>query len=266
MDTKLNSNQPNKSKNRENLKTAAIITGAGIAGAGTTMAAGEFIKQSETEPATSPMPDASQNTKPEKEQEETQTSQEEQTSQDNTPKETPNQQAYDQPKEDNDPDIHPEKEEDNPVNREENNSQHEENPDDIPSMDDLPNVDPEIVADDLIAGEYIDPNDIDYESIPFQEVGIIETVDGQQLTAAVFTGKDGEEMAMIDVDGDQKYDYVMNNQGELVEDVQQFGITKSDSESMISEGEGLYTYTEHEDEPTAENYEDSLTDDITFCG
>lgn len=113
---------------------------------------------------------------------------------------------------------------------------------DIPS-DDIPIVDPDVVSQDIITDDVImvDPNDNDVANMAITSVGTLETTDGQVLTAAELAGENGDNVYMVDVDGDNTYDLVEDASGNILGEVPTT-ITVGDSESIadINNGETGY--------------------------
>ncbi len=77
----------------------------------------------------------------------------------------------------------------------------------------------------------VNPTDNDMEIFDIAAVGTVETVDGQVLSAAQFTGDNGETLYAVDVDGDNTYDVVTHESGNVLADVPST-LTVSDSESI----------------------------------
>lgn len=80
-------------------------------------------------------------------------------------------------------------------------------------------VNPDEVAEAIISEEQIDPNDIDMaDVINFDEIGTVYTVDGESYTAAAFHDADGNQLVMVDVDGDDVFDVIADADGNLLAD------------------------------------------------
>ena len=109
-------------------------------------------------------------------------------------------------------------------------------------VNDIPDVDPTLVAqnitDDVIM---VDPTDIDLENIDIAAVGTVETVDGEVLSAAQFTGEHGETLYMVDVNGNGEYDVITDESGNVLADAPST-LTVSDSQSIVGANEGEYGY------------------------
>lgn len=117
-------------------------------------------------------------------------------------------------------------------------------------------VNPDDIADAIIAEEQIDPNDIDVaDVINFDEIGTVYTVSGESYTAAAFHDPSGNEMMMVDVDGDEIFDVITNTDGELVAD-DAGGMTVSDAEIMINDDSTYLAHTDTDDQdlPDGESF------------
>ena len=132
---------------------------------------------------------------------------------------------------------------------------------------DIPDVDPNLVAqnltDDVIM---VDPTDNDMGNLDIAAVGTVETVDGQVLSAAQFTGDNGETIYAVDVDGDNTYDVVTDASGNVLADIPST-LTVSDSENIVSVNNGDTGYlaqNEHDDIP--EDGLDNPMDDVVDLG
>ena len=67
------------------------------------------------------------------------------------------------------------------------------------------------MADAIIAEEEIDPNDIDMaDVVNFEEIGTVYNVDGSSYTAATFSDPDGNQLVMVDIDGDNTFDVIQD--------------------------------------------------------
>ena len=106
------------------------------------------------------------------------------------------------------------------------------------NIDDIPDVDPNLVVHDLTDDVImVDPTDIDAGNLDIAAIGKIETVDGQTLTAAQFTGENGETLYMVDVDGDNSYELVTDAAGNVLANVPS-PVTVSDTENIIGVNTG----------------------------
>lgn len=95
-------------------------------------------------------------------------------------------------------------------------------------------VDVNQIADDIIAIEEIDPNDIDMEDVlVFEEVGVIYTEEGDIINMATFYDVDGAEYVLVDIDGDLYFDFVFDDNLMPVAEVGNL-ISVGDAESQIA--------------------------------
>ena len=134
-------------------------------------------------------------------------------------------------------------------------------------MNDIPDVDPTLVAQNLTEDVVmVDPTDNDLANIDISAVGTVETVDGEVLTAAQFTGDNGETLYMVDVNGNGEYDVVTDEAGNILADVPST-LTVSDSQSIVSANVGDYSYLAHDDTENATDTDiDNPMDDIVELG
>lgn len=118
-------------------------------------------------------------------------------------------------------------------------------------------VNPDEVAEAIIAEEQIDPRDIDMEDvINFDEIGTIYTVEGESYTAATFHDAYGNEMVMVDLDGDNTFDVIADSNGNIVAEAP--NLTVDDAEIDIMDNN---TYLAHDD--TTDDFgADTIADDI----
>ncbi len=99
-----------------------------------------------------------------------------------------------------------------------------------PVLTDVPS--PDDVAEAVLSGQEIDPNDIDAEEmILFDDVEMVYTVEGESYAAAAFHDTDGNDMVMADLDGDMEFDVILTPEGDAVAEIS--GINASDAEMMI---------------------------------
>lgn len=132
----------------------------------------------------------------------------------------------------------------------------EPNPESIPvqAPEPEPNQDPELaptsapgsnpetndVVDVITGVQEIDPNDIDVANIiNVDEIGTVYTVDGESLLAAAVHDQNGNDLLMVDVDGDEVFDVVTTYEGELISHVSG-DIDISDAEHMMTATEPGY--------------------------
>lgn len=119
-------------------------------------------------------------------------------------------------------------------------------------------VDPEQVVEEIIAQEEIDPEDIDMEDIiEYTEVGKVYTMEGESLTAASFIDGSGETLAMVDIDGDDVFDLIIDVQGEVVGTVPT-AITSSDVELSLHGNNGYLAQNEVEQTENPSDFVDDL--------
>lgn len=127
-------------------------------------------------------------------------------------------------------------------------------------------VNPDEIAEALIAEDQIDPNDIDMtDVVNFDEIGTVYTVEGDSYTAAAFHDAAGNQLVMIDVDGDNTFDIVTDEYGNPL--VDQNGellaagdLTVDDAESAIQDDA---TYLAHNDTENIDDFDaDSLAQDL----
>ncbi len=86
----------------------------------------------------------------------------------------------------------------------------------------------------IIAGEEIDPADVDVaDIINVDQIGTVYTVDGQNMLAAAIHDDEGNELMMVDVDGDGVFDVVTTPEGEAIAEVGG-DIDVSDAEHMMT--------------------------------
>lgn len=96
----------------------------------------------------------------------------------------------------------------------------------------------------------------------------IETVDGQTLTAAQFTGDNGETLYMVDVDGDHTYDIVTDASGNVLANIPST-VTVSDTENIIGVNNGDTGYlaqNEHDINDAQNTDANDVTEDIVDLG
>jgi hypothetical protein len=123
-------------------------------------------------------------------------------------------------------------------------------------------VDPTDIAQAIVSGEEIDPNDIDTVAVVnFDEIGTVYDVDGNTYTAATFHDYNGSEYVMVDIDNDSIFDEIYDDDGNYVAEAH--GLTVSDAQTDIN-AEGYLAQNEievnHFDETNGDDY---LDDTIT---
>lgn len=131
--------------------------------------------------------------------------------------------------------------------------------------DDIPDVDPKIIAQDLTDDIIIvDPTDIDAANIDIASVTTGETIDGETITAAQFTGENGETLYMVDVNGDNVYDVVADSEGNYLGQMPTT-LTVSDSENLIGVNSGDTSYMAQNEHDHAVSEADAM-DDVVDLG
>lgn len=94
-------------------------------------------------------------------------------------------------------------------------------------------INPEEVAETIIAVEEIDPNDIDGANpINIQDIGTVSTVTGDTYLAASYLDADNNNLLMIDVDHDGVFDIRVDAYGNALGEVPG-GLSLSDAELMV---------------------------------
>lgn len=254
----------NNNEKKENLKRAATMTGSAIAGAGV-MVAADVIRGEEDIEVVEPIDEETDNatvTTPDSDQ----TAQEQP-----APEPTVSTPTTHEPSHTAEPQPQGEAHESAAENNAEtSNVQNEtadvQQPIDI-DVNDIPDVDPTLVAQNLTEDVVmVDPTDNDLANIDISAVGTVETVDGEVLTAAQFTGDNGETLYMVDVNGNGEYDVVTDEAGNILADVPST-LTVSDSQSIVSANVGDYSYLAHDDTDNATDTDiDNPMDDIVELG
>lgn len=99
----------------------------------------------------------------------------------------------------------------------------------------IEDINPDEIADAIIAEEQIDPNDIEAgEVINFDEVGMVYTVTGESYNAATFHDENGNQLMMVDVDGDELFDIITTGDGEFLVAEMNGELSMSDAEVMVN--------------------------------
>ncbi|MCH5318641.1 MAG: hypothetical protein J1E38_02900 [Paramuribaculum sp.] len=123
------------------------------------------------------------------------------------------------------------------------------------------------LAQAILNEELVDPNDIDMpDVINFDEIGTIYTVNGESYTAATFHDMNGNEFALVDVDGDGVFDNVSDMNANPIDSVSQEllsmnDITVDDAEFNLM-GDDVTYLAANDDIPIDEFGADSFLDDI----
>lgn len=127
-------------------------------------------------------------------------------------------------------------------------------------------VNPEVVSPDeiveaIIAEDKIDPNDIDMaDVINFDDIGTVYTVDGESYTAAAFHDAAGNNLIMVDVDGDNVFDVITDYDGNLIAEVPG-NLSVGDAQEDIADDD-VYLAYDNEMDNVDEYGDDSLADDL----
>lgn len=122
-------------------------------------------------------------------------------------------------------------------------------------------VNPDEIAQAIISEDHIDPEDMDMaDVVNFDEIGTVYTVDGESYTAAAFHDAAGNDLVMIDVDGDNVFDVITDYDGNLISEVPG-NISVGDAMEDIMEDETYLAY-DSETDNVDEFDTDSLTEDI----
>ena len=94
------------------------------------------------------------------------------------------------------------------------------------------------MAQEIVEGEYIDPNDLDAGDLAITGVGTIQTLDGQVLNAAQISAGD-DSIYVVDLNDDGVYDVYSTDEGELAGIVEET-LTVDDAESICTQSEPEY--------------------------
>lgn len=112
----------------------------------------------------------------------------------------------------------------------------------IPEPEPLPENEAENIVDVIV--EEIDPQDIDMEDIILVDnIGSVYTTDGEELNAVLIHDANGNQALMVDIDNDDVYDVIVDQEGELIAQVGG-DIDVSDVELMHSHQHGHSDYLE----------------------
>lgn len=124
--------------------------------------------------------------------------------------------------------------------------------------DDKP-IDPDSLPE--ISAEEIDSEDYDGEAIVnFDQVTTAYTETGEEITAAHAFLPDGEEIVMVDVDGDEIFDSMHDTEGNLIS-YDTGGTTVGDAEIDSNEEIAYIDPSEHEQElPDGEDFMNDIID------
>lgn len=105
-------------------------------------------------------------------------------------------------------------------------------------------VDPDAVAEGVLAAEMIDPTDINAAEAQLtvndiNDVSYVYTVDGERLTTLAVQDANGEDMYMVDIDGDMIFDAIADANLQPI-DIVAGGASLSDIELMQQQGQVGY--------------------------
>lgn len=259
MTTTTNNTQPVNNKERENGMAGKAIAGATVvaASAGTGVLADELYRANDVETQDEVAQAAGATVNPEEATEGQQQSQEPQSNEQATPQPAGGhtvQQQHPQPQ----PTDHTSQE----------TTQNSDEPtievpatDEPINTDDLANVDPNVVSADIADAEFIDETDNDVANLPIASVGNIETADGDTLAAASLTTDTGETMYLVDVNHDNQYDVITDEQGTTVVPVTGT-ITTSDGYELANLNNGHEAGYQGNDENANDDNDTDMDNDI----
>lgn len=127
----------------------------------------------------------------------------------------------------------------------------------------LPEEDPEVLAEELIAGVEIDPTDIDLvNDVVYESIGTVYMQNGESYTAACFhDAATGQEMLMVDVDGDNSFDLITDLQGNVLANLDN-AITVDDVQLNLFDD---VTYMAHDDSEVIDEYGAESLDQDMIC-
>lgn len=232
--------------NGNTMKTAGIAAAAAVAGAGTALGAEMVIDDLNTEKTEETA---------EQTQEQAQQEQAQQTQTQSQPQTQNHTQTQGQTQSQAQPQNEAAPQDNANATTQENSTQAENNNQDTQTTDtveeEIPEIDPDEVADALIEDIEVDPTDIDTGNLDIASVGTVTTIDGQILQAAQFSDPEGEELYLVDINDDNVYDIVTNTAGEELSDVPGT-LTVSDGESLIGENSGEPDYLPQTDTDLAD--------------
>lgn len=110
------------------------------------------------------------------------------------------------------------------------------------------------IDESVMYGEEIDPDDVDMaDVINVDQIGTVYTVDGESMLAADIHDQDGNDLLMVDVDGDGVFDVITTKEGEI--------ITEVGGELDVSDAEAMMT-ADDADYLSASDYDASLDIDM----
>jgi hypothetical protein len=123
-------------------------------------------------------------------------------------------------------------------------------------------VNPDDIADAIIAEDQVDPKDIDMANvINFDKIDTVYYIDGESHTAATFHDNDGNQLTMVDVDDDGVFDIICDESAKTYANIPDHEkITVDDAQLGIA-NEG--TYLAHDNSShTSDVGEDSIEHDL----
>lgn len=122
-------------------------------------------------------------------------------------------------------------------------------------------VNPDEIAEAIISEDKIDPNDIDMaDVVNFDEIGTVYTVDGESYTAAAFHDAAGNNLIMVDVDGDNVFDVITDYDGNYIAEVPG-NLSVGDAQEDIADDD-VYLAYDNEMDNVDEYGDDSLAEDL----
>ena len=131
-----------------------------------------------------------------------------------------------------------------------------------PSNTDEVIVDPDNIAEAIIAGEEIDPNDIEEDSlIAIEEIRPVFTEDGNEVMAARYRDPSGQELVMVDIDGDEHFDISINEASQTASLIDPRVVVTVGDAQLATTNTDEYIPPREED-TTTEFGADSLNDDL----
>ncbi len=124
-------------------------------------------------------------------------------------------------------------------------------------------VNPDDVAAEVIEGDYIDPADLDAPDLAVVSVGTVTTLDNQVMSAVQIAGENGEDLYLVDLDGDQTLDVLVSDTGEMLAEVPGT-LTVDDAESLLTQQDMNPDYLAMGDQPAgADELTAGIEQDIT---
>lgn len=121
-------------------------------------------------------------------------------------------------------------------------------------------VNPDEIAEAIIAEEQVDPADIDMANVVnFDDIGTVYNVDGDSFAAAAVHDNMGNSYVMVDVDNDQVFDELYDDQGNYVCEMPG-NVTMDDAELGLSDS-GTYL-AQNDTDDTDQFGADTISNDI----